>query len=332
MTHDTDRPDTGVENPELDWDNAFTGSDQKGTVEGYASYAGALSFIRRKYSRNLSGVDVAVTGVPLDTATSNRPGARFGPRAIRAASPGISWAGPWPWELNPMDCLSIVDYGDATFDFGRPETISDAIESHIDTILEAGVAALIFGGDHYITYPVLKSYARHHGKLSLIHFDAHSDTWKDEESKRVDHGTMFYHAAVEGLVDPAKSVQVGLRTTNHDTMGFNVFDARRVHSDGPAAIAQSVREIVGDNKVYLTFDIDCLDPGYAPGTGTPVCGGLSSFQALEIIRGLSGINLVGMDVVEVAPAYDVGEITALAGATLAMEFLCLYAANPRLRK
>ncbi len=332
MTLEKDLVKASEGNQDMDWDNAFTGSHLKGTVQGMPSYAGALSFIRRKYSRDLADVDVAVTGIPLDTATSNRPGARFGPRAIRAASAGISWARPWPWDINPMGRLSIVDYGDLQFDHGKPETITDSIISQVDTILQAGVAALVFGGDHYVTYPVLKSYAKHHGKLSLIHFDAHSDTWKDAEEKRVDHGTMFYHAALEGLVDPARSAQIGLRTTNDDTMGFSVFDAREVHARGPESIARSVREIVGNNKVYLTFDIDCLDPSYAPGTGTPVCGGLTSFQALEIVRGLSGINLVGMDVVEVAPAYDVGEITALAGATLAMEFLCLFAANPNRAK
>jgi len=132
----------------------------------------------------------------------------------------------------------------------------------------------------------------------------------------------------EGLVDDKRSAQIGLRTTNDEPMDFNILDARWVHNNGPEAVAAEVKRIVGDNKVYLTFDIDCLDPSFAPGTGTPVCGGLSTHQALEIIRGLAGINLVGMDVVEVAPAYDVGEITALAGASLASEFLCLYAANP----
>jgi len=311
-----------------DWDNAFTATDLRGTVEGSPSYAGALSFMRRKYSRVLNGVDVAVTGIPLDLATTNRPGARFGPRAIRAASAGISWARPWPWDFDPFDLLSVVDYGDCEFDYGEPETIVPFIEKYIAGILDGGAASLVLGGDHFVTYPVLKAYAAHHGPLSLVHFDAHSDTWS-EKTKRLDHGTMFYHAAKEGLVDDSRSVQIGLRTTNDEPMNFNILDARWVHENGLAATAARVKEIVGDNKVYLTFDIDCLDPAYAPGTGTPVCGGLSSFQALEIIRGLAGINVVGMDVVEVAPAYDVGEVTALAGATLAAEFLCLYAANSR---
>jgi agmatinase len=140
---------------------------------------------------------------------------------------------------------------------------------------------------------------------------------------------MFYHAAREGLIDDQRSVQIGLRTTNDDTLAFNILDARWVHAHGPAAVAHEVKRIVGDGKAYLTFDIDCLDPAYAPGTGTPVCGGLTTHQAQEIVRGLAGVNLVGMDLMEVAPVYDVGEITALAGASLAVEFLCLHAANPR---
>jgi len=310
-----------------DWDNAFTGADLRGTVEHSPAYGGALSFMRRKYTRDLTGVDVAVTGIALDTATSNRPGARFGPRAIRAASTIISWARPWPWDFDPLERLAVVDYGDCEIDFGDLASIKPMIEKHIDRILEDGAASLILGGDHYATYAALIAYARRYGPLSLVHFDAHSDTWSDDP-KRVDHGTMFYHAANAGIVDDKRSVQIGLRTTNDDTLGFNVLDARWVQENGPAAVAEKIKQVVGDNKTYLTFDIDCLDPSCAPGTGTPVCGGLSSYQALEIIRGIAGINLVGMDVMEVAPAYDVGEITALAGATLAAELLCLYAANP----
>jgi agmatinase len=186
---------------------------------------------------------------------------------------------------------------------------------------------LALGGDHFIAYPLLKAHAKKHGApLSLIHFDAHSDTWSDEVD-RIDHGTMFFHAAKEGLVDPGSSAQVGLRTTNPDTMGFNVLDAPWVHENGIDAVVAKIRAVVGNKPAYLTFDIDCLDPSYAPGTGTPVCGGLTSHQAIEILRGLVGINLVGMDMVEVAPAYDVGEITALAAAALAMEMLYLYASR-----
>lgn len=310
------------------WDNAFTAGSPYGTVKGSPSYAGALSFMRRRYSRDLEGVDVAVAGIPLDTATTNRPGARFGPRAVRAASAGISWERPWRWDFDPFERLAVVDCGDCEFDPGLPDTIVPFIERYFDRILDAGAASLAIGGDHFVTYPVLRAYAKKYGPLSLIHFDAHSDTW-GEQQQRLNHGTMFYHAAREGLVDDSRSVQIGLRTVNDEPMGFNILDARWVLAREPEAVARKIMGIVGDKPVYLTFDIDCLDPSFAPGTGTPVCGGLSTHQALEILRGIEGINLVGMDVVEVAPAYDVGEITALAGATLAAELLCLFAANPR---
>lgn len=312
-------------------DQALTRPDLYGTA-AQATYAGITSFMRRRYSRDLQGVDLVVSGIPFDTATTNRPGSRFGPRAIRAASVQMAWARPFPWEFDPFDELAVIDHGDCAFDHGQPQLTPGAIERHAEQILAAGCAMLTLGGDHFISYPLLKAHAKRHGPLSLIHFDAHSDTWPDEDVQRIDHGTMFYHAAREGLVDPARSVQVGLRTTNDDTLGFQVIDARAVHRDSPEHVAEQIRRRVGDNPVYLTFDIDCLDPAFAPGTGTPVCGGLSSHQALEILRGLRGINLVGMDLVEVSPPYDSAEITALAGATLAMEMICLFAAGRRLFK
>jgi agmatinase len=305
-------------------DHAFTRQSPYGTTSE-PTYAGALSFMRRRYTRDLHGVDLVVSGVPLDTATTNRPGARFGPRAIRAASAIMAWERPYGMAFDPFDRLAVVDYGDCVFDFGRPETVPASIEEHAYNIVKSGAGLLSLGGDHFVSYPLLKAHARHHGSpLSLLHFDAHSDTWPDE-SGRIDHGTMFYHAAKEGIVDPAHSLQIGLRTTNDDTLGFNVIDANEVHSRGIDFVAGAARKLLGDRPVYLTFDIDCLDPAFAPGTGTPVCGGLTTHQAISILRGLAGINLVGMDVVEVAPAYDVGEITALAGATVAMEMVCLYA-------
>lgn len=313
----------------FDNDQAITRDSLYGTA-AEPTYAGITSFMRRRYSRDLAGVDLAISGVPFDTATTNRPGSRFGPRAIRAASIQSAWARHFPWEFDPFDLLACVDYGDCYFDHGTPQDTPAAIEAHAACILDAGSALLTLGGDHFISYPLLKAHAKKHGTLALIHFDAHSDTWPDEEGQRIDHGTMFYHAAREGLVDPARSVQVGLRTTNDDVMGFQVLDAREVHRSTPEQIAERIRARVGEHPVYLTFDIDCLDPAFAPGTGTPVCGGLSSHQALEILRGLRGINLVGMDVVEVAPPYDNAEVTALAAATLAMEMICLYAARHKL--
>ena len=292
------------------------------------TYAGANSFMRRKYTRDLEGVDLAVTGVPLDTATTNRPGARFGPRAIRAASASIAWMRPYDTKIDPFEKLAVIDYGDCFFDFGHPEGVPDAIEAHASSIIEKGPGLLTLGGDHFITWPLLKAHAKKHGKpLSLLHFDAHSETWEDEEG-RVDHGTMFWHAVKEGLVDPEHSVQIGLRTTNDDTLGFNILDGPWVHENGIDAVIRNTKKHLGDRPVYLSFDIDCLDPSYAPGTGTPVCGGLTTHQAIQIIRGLVGINLIGMDIVEVAPIYDVGEITALAGATLAVEMINTYAHRP----
>lgn len=310
-------------------DLAFTREDLYGTVVE-ATYAGAVSFMRRKYSRDLQGVDVAVTGVPYDLGTSNRSGARLGPRAIRSISSMLSWGTVQGWEFDPFNKLAVVDYGDCVFDSGRPEQVPEQIAAHAREIISQDTALLTLGGDHFITYPVLKAHAEKYGPISLIHFDAHSDTWEDE-SGRIDHGTMFYHAAKQGIVDPGTSAQMGMRLSNPKTHGYNVFDAHWVHTQGPEVAASRIKEIVGDRPCYITFDIDFLDPSFAPGTGTPVVGGPSTYQALQILRGLSGINLVGMDVVEVAPAYDVSEITALAAATIALDLLCIYASSKAAR-
>ena len=305
-------------------DHAITRDSLYGTTPE-PTYAGVTSFMRRKYTQDLAGVDVAVTGVPFDTATTNRPGTRLGPRGIRNASTIMAWERPYGMEFDPFDKLAVADVGDCYFDHGKPESVPAAIEEHAFKIIDQGPGLLTLGGDHFISYPLLKAHARKHGApLSLLHFDAHSDTWADEDD-RIDHGTMFYWAAKYGIVDPASSVQIGLRTENPDTMGFNVIDAPRVHKIGIDAVVEEARKHLGNHPVYVTIDIDCLDPSYAPGTGTPVCGGLTSHQAMSILRGLKGINVVGMDVVEVAPAYDVAEITSLAATHLAMEMLYLYA-------
>ena len=310
-----------------DNDHAITRDDLYGTTPE-PTYGGVTSFMRRKYSKDVTGADVAVLGVPFDTATTNRAGARLGPRAIRSASTIMAWERSYGMSFDPFDKLAVVDAGDAHFDFGRPEKVPDEIEAEAYRVISAGPALLALGGDHFISYPLLKAHVRKHGgPLSLLHFDAHSDTWEDEND-RIDHGTMFWWAAKQGLVDPATSVQIGIRTTNPDTMGFNIIDAPTVHSRSIEATVDETRKRLGDRPVYITFDIDCLDPSYAPGTGTPVCGGLTSHQAIAILRGLQGIDVVGMDIVEVAPAYDVGEITALAAGHLAMEMLYLYANRP----
>ena len=308
-------------------DYAFTATDLRQETHDEQMYSGALSFCRRAYARDLKGVDVAVMGVPLDTSVTNRSGARLGPRAIRAASTNLSWCRAWPSSFDPFDVMAVADWGDVAFDPGAINLAPGVIEAAVAEVIGQVDGALLLGGDHFLSYPSLKAHAAKHGApLSLIQFDAHTDTWGDEGG-RIDHGTMFYHAAKEGLVDPETSVQVGIRTTNDDPLGFNIRDAIWCHQRTPEEIAAEIRRIVGDRPSYLTFDIDGLDPSCAPGTGTPVVGGLFTWQALAILRALQGINLVGMDVVEVAPAYDHAEITALAGATVALELLCLYAAG-----
>ena len=268
-------------------DQAFARDDPRGlTYEN--TFGGALSFARRRYSKDLSGVDVAITGVPFDQSVTNRTGTRMGPRAVREASALQVYDPPYGWGgYDPLSHLSI-------------------------------------GGDHYITLPLLQAHAEKYGPLAVVHFDAHSDTWVDDDLTRIDHGTMMYKAVKQGFVDVTRSVQVGIRTTNPDTMGFTTLDARQVHLEGPMEIARKIKEIVGDAQVYMTFDIDALDPAYAPGTGTPVWGGLTSAQAAIILRDLAGINLVGGDMVEVSPPYDTTGATAIAGAHVLMEMLCLW--------
>ncbi len=310
---------------EIPGDNAFRRTRLKGTdIE--STFAGALSFMRRKYTRDLSGVDMAVSGIPFDLAVTNRPGTRFGPEAVRKASAHHAWGPIWPWMFDPFDTLAVVDYGDCYFDYGLQAEIRSAIEEHARPILDASVEMLTIGGDHSITYPLLCAHAEKHGPLSLVQFDAHRDVEADEGG-RIDHGTMFNYAIRDGVIDPERSIQIGIRTTFHGERryGMTILYADQVHDMTAAAVAQEVKRVVGDSKAYLTFDIDCLDPAFAPGTGTPVPGGLSSHQALSILRLLTDVNFVGADVVEVSPAYDVGEVTALAAATVALEYICLRA-------
>ena len=304
-------------------DTAFTRETLRGpSFEN--TFGGANSFLRRKYSKDLEGVDIAVTGIPFDHSVTNRPGTRLGPRAIREASALQAFDPPYGWGYDALRELTIVDYGDLAFDYARISDFPDTLTQHIRGILNAGAASITLGGDHYISFPILKAYAEKYGPVSLLQFDAHTDTWADDDMDRIDHGTMFYKAVKLGLVDPATSVQVGIRTENPDTLGFNIIDAREVHETGPVAVARKIRSILGDNPVYLSFDIDGLDPAFAPGTGTPVWGGLTSGQASIILRDLAGINLVGGDLVEVSPPYDTTGATAIAGAHVATELICLW--------
>ncbi|MEM5544225.1 agmatinase [Sulfitobacter sp. AS92] len=303
-------------------DMAFTREDLKGPSYEL-TFGGATSFLRRKYTKDLTGVDIAVTGVPFDQAVTNRPGTRLGPRAIREASTLQAPDAPYGWDFDVLSEFAIADYGDLAFDYGHVSQFPAALTAHIKTILDAGAASVVLGGDHYISFPILKAYAEKYGPISLLQFDAHTDTWADDDMDRIDHGTMFYKAVKSGIVDPATSVQVGIRTTNEDTMGVNIIDAREVHEKGPQATVAKIKEILGDRPCYLTFDIDALDPAFAPGTGTPVWGGLTSAQTSIMLRDLAGINIMGGDVVEVSPPFDTTGATAIAGAHVATEILSL---------
>ncbi len=313
-----------LEDAQKEVDVAFDRPDRKGLAFENA-FGGATSMFRRRYTKDLTDVQVAITGVPFDQAVTNRTGTRFGPRAIREASTLQPFDPPYGWgKYSPLEEFDIVDYGDLAFDYAKISDFPDRLTDHIRTILAADVASVTLGGDHYISFPILKAYAEKYGPIALVQVDAHTDTWPDDDMDRIDHGTMFYKAVKMGLIDVEKSVQIGIRTYNEDTLGINIIDAREVHESGPAAVATKTREIVGDHPVYLSFDIDGLDPGFAPGTGTPVWGGLSSGQAAILMRDLAGINLVGGDIVEVAPSYDTTGATAVAGAHVVMELLCLW--------
>ncbi|MEM6306825.1 MAG: agmatinase [Pseudomonadota bacterium] len=293
------------------------------------AFGGVTSYMRRPYTKDLTGVDLAVTGVPFDQAVTNRPGTRLGPRAIREASTLQPCDPPFGWDINPLTDYAICDYGDVAFDYADIPAFPAALQAHISGIIRQGPGTLALGGDHYITFPILRAYAEKFGPLALVQFDAHSDTWPDDDMARVDHGTMFYKAAKEGIIDVARSVQVGIRTHNEYDAGMHVIDAPTVHDQGWQATAQQILDITGDHPAYVTFDIDCLDPAFAPGTGTPVWGGLSSAQAAAILRGLRGVNMVGGDVVEVSPPFDTTGATAVAGAHAGMELMCLYCWNLR---
>ncbi|MTH79493.1 agmatinase [Paracoccus aestuariivivens] len=309
-------------------DEAFTRQDLRGLSYENA-FGGATSFLRRRYTKDLSGVDIAVTGIPFDQAVTHRPGTRFGPRAIREASCLQPFDKPYGWSFNALEEFAVVDYGDMPFDYANVPEVPNRIKAHISNILEAGATPVTLGGDHFITLPILRAIAARHGPIGLIQFDAHSDTWADDDPDRIDHGTFLYKAVREGLVNPVRSVSVGIRTDNPDTLGVTILDAPSVHQDGVPATLKRIREVVGAGPVYVTFDIDALDPAFAPGTGTPVWGGLASWQAAALLRGLQGIDFVGGDIVEVSPPYDTTGATAIAGAHVATDLICLAAARLR---
>jgi agmatinase len=267
-----------------------------------------------------------VAGIPLDLGTTNRSGSRFGPQAVRYASRMLlDGAHPIHW-VEPAESASLADVGDFAIALGDIPASLELIEQQA-----AGLAHLLaIGGEHTITLALLRALARKHGPLALLQFDAHADTWQNSFGQPYGHSSVFYHAINEGLVDAHRMVQVGIRSPLPKEVyewtlaqGVNVLAAEAVHGASPSAVAQQVKSTLGSHPAYMSFDIDVLDPAFAPGTGTPECGGMSTWQAQAVLRGLGGINFVGMDVVEVCPPYDVAELTALAAATMMWEYLAL---------
>lgn len=295
---------------------------------GASTYANIFTYLGLPLSRDLTDtVDAVVMGVPFDLATTGRSGTRFGPSGIRQASAQLRWEGRrWPWHFALQERLSVIDYGDIVFEDGTAATMVAGVTEAAATIARAGKTLLTFGGDHFVSLPLLRGLYQTFGPMALLHFDAHTDT--EATDAPFNHGAMFYQAECEGLLRAEQSIQVGIRTeydpANH---AFEVLDAAWVNNQDLETVLSRIRQRLGDAPVYLSFDIDCLDPAFAPGTGTPVIGGLTSDRALQIVRGLQGLNIVGMDVMEVAPAYDHADITSLAAATLGLEMLYLQAAS-----
>ncbi|QDO98256.1 agmatinase [Ferrovibrio terrae] len=267
---------------------------------------------------------VAIAGIALDIATTNRPGARFGPEAIRRASKMLV-DGDHPLTRRAVSAM-VSDVGDFEIALGDIPASMALIEQQAARFRHL----ITLGGDHSIALPLLRALAKRHGPVGLVHFDAHVDTWPDSFGQPYGHGSCFYHAINEGIVDPQRMIQIGIRSpVQREVMdwtlghGVTVLSAQDVHQQGVAAIAERIRAVVGAQAAYLTFDIDALDPAFAPGTGTPEIGGLATWQAQALLRSCGGLNFAGMDMVEVAPAYDQSEITALAAATLVYEYLAL---------
>ena len=297
-------------------------------------FAQPATFMRLPYQTDLAGVDVAMLGVPFDSGTSYRSGARLGPREIRAQSSLIR---PYSYfqKISPFETLTIVDAGDVDAPPVGIEPAYDAIEAGVARVVEAGATPLVVGGDHSISLPCLRAASKKHGPLALVQFDAHIDTWGDYFGGKYFHGSPFRRAIEERLIVPEQYVQAGIRGPMYGededfayqrNLGVTTIDIGMVKRDGAAATMARVRDIVGRRALYVTFDIDSVDPAFAPGTGTPEVGGLTSYEAQELVRGLAGLNVIACDIVEVAPPFDgPGQITSLLAANLMFELLCVIA-------
>ena len=297
-------------------------------------YGGAYTFMRCPATRDLSQADVAIIGVPLDTAVMYRPGARFGPRAIRDASGQMRPYATDPAKLEPpFDRLRVVDYGDIEPYPGYIEQSLARVQEELAQVLAMDTFPIILGGDHSTTLPALRASAAKHGVLSLIHFDAHPDFWPGTAERPYHHGTVFRVAVAEGLIDPTASVQIGIRGSisagiiaEARAAGLHLITAEEFARQGVRRTIE-VLQRVASLPVYVSLDIDCVDPAFAPGTGTPEVAGLTSREIVELVRGLRGLPFVAFDVVEVCPPYDPSEITALLAANLVYEFLLALAAT-----
>jgi agmatinase len=295
-------------------------------------FTGPSTFARLPFVRTLEEVDVAIVGVPFDTGVTYRVGGRFGPNAVRAASVMLRPYNP-NLDVKPFDILSCVDYGDVAIVPGYTERSYAAIEAAVQPIVAAGVVPLLVGGDHACTLPHLRA-TKSRGPVAVVDFDSHTDAWDSYFGEKYNHGTWMRRAIEEGLVDVGRSIEVGLRGGLYDSadwtglrseLGLEYLTTEDVFRLGPAAVAAAIRERVGDRPAFISFDIDVVDPAFAPGTGTPEAGGPSAHDMLAILRGLTGIEFVGFDVVEVIPAYDPAGQTATLAANLAYEMLSLVA-------
>ncbi len=295
-----------------------------------ARFSGPGTFMRLPSVNDLKGLDVAVLGIPMDIGTSWRSGTRFGPKQVRSESAMIR-----PYNLAtgaaPFDSLQVADIGDLAINtFSLSDSLKIISDSY-DAILKYDAMPLAIGGDHSITLPILRAMHKRHGPLALVHVDAHADVNEDMFGERETHGTVFRRAYEEGLINPKKTYQIGLRGTGYSAedfseaagWGFQQFPAHELWGRSLAALGAEIRRDIGDAPTYVSYDIDSLDPAYAPGTGTPEIGGLTTPQALELIRALKGVNIVGGDLVEVSPPYDTSGNTALTGANILYEMLCV---------
>jgi agmatinase len=277
--------------------------------------------------RSNADARICIAGVPFDLGTSNRPGARFGPAAIRQASRMLV-DGDHPASWAEIEKLDLADIGDFRIAHGDIEGTLAKIEEQAAAFRQL----VALGGDHTITLALLRALACRKGPVGLVHFDGHVDTWPENFGLVFGHGSPFYHAIEEGLIDPHRTIQIGIRSPLHRDIfdwtvgkGVTIVSAEDVHETGPRAVAERIRTVIGTEPAYLSFDVDALDPAFAPGTGTPEVGGLATWQARAILRRLAGLNFAGMDVVEVSPPYDTAEITALAAATMAWDYIALLA-------